>query len=198
MRRLVAWVAVLAAAAGACGGGTSRLADDLLAVTRVAEVDVAEVRFVGKDIAGTVAEVGNTGEPRVLVYEFAVADARIFDTYPEVAPPPETIRFGRDAISFRAVEQVAEEAEKLVVLLRPFVVPTRGGVLFEGLVVAVAADGSIVGSDWVGEDAARLEAVAGDDPAVSLAELVGALSRQVRGATLSPRDRELLDAVGAA
>ncbi len=193
--RLVTLVAVLAV--GACGGGGPRLADDLLFVTRVVEVDPAAVRFVAKDVAGNVAEVGNTGEPRVLVYEVSAADARILDTYPQTPPPSSTIRFGRDSLSFRSLEQLTEGASRMVVLLRPFVEPTRGGVEFEGLVVAVAADGRIVGSDWRGEDAARLEAVAGDDPASSLAELVQALSRRYRGETLSTRDRELLEAVGA-
>ncbi len=197
MRRRRLTVVTVALAVAACGGGGPRLGDDLLFVTRVVEVDPAAVRFVAKDVAGNVAEVGNTGEPRVLVYEVSAADARILDPYPGTPPPPSTIRFGRDSISFRSLEQLTEGASRVVILLRPFVEPTRGGVEFEGLVVAVAADGRIVGSDWTGEDAARLEAVAGDDPASSLAELVQALSRRYRGEALSPRDRELLDAAGA-
>lgn len=195
MRRAVAAV-VLAAVVGACGGGGSRLADDLLLVTRVLEVSPVAVRFVGRDVAGNVSDVGNTAEPRVLIYEVDAADARILDPFPGAAPPPATIRFGRDSLSVMSLDLMAEDADRLLLLLRPLLDPTRGGVGFEALAVALDSSGRVVASDWSGDDAARLEAVLGDDPAASLAALVGAVARWVKGDPLSERDRELLETAG--
>ena len=196
IRRLAA-VAGLALVVGSCGGGSSRLADDLLLVTRVVEVSPEAVTFVGRDVAGNVAEVGNDPEPRVFVYEVNAADARILATFPEAGPPPDTIRFGRDSLSFAPLDVLTAGADRVVLLLRPLIDPTRGGVGFEALAVAVGADGQVLASDWQGEDEARLEAVVDGDAAGRLAGLVGALSRRVRGEPLSTEDRALLDAVGA-
>ncbi len=194
IRRLAAAGLVLAAS---CSGGGSRFADDLLLVTRVVEVSREEISFVGRDVAGNVSEVGNNPEPRVLVYEVAAAGARILDTFPGAGPPPATIRFGRDSLTFAPLETLTAGADRVVLLLRPLIDPTRGGVGFEALAVALGPDGRVVGSDWQGLDAAHLEAVVGDDAAASLEMLVEALSRRARGETLSEDDRALLDAAGA-
>lgn len=187
------WLATLVLVA--CGG-TTEWTDDLLGVGRVVEITPDAVRLLGDDVSGLVPDVG-VAEPRLWVYEFELGQGKVRNTLEGIPQLPGRVLFVRSKLDTLRLEDMAQPGERLLILLRPLLERTRGGVDLEGLALAVSATGQVGSSDWADRGEAWTKVVGlGPSPLEAVGDLVEAVSDRTRGLSLTARQQQLLDAAG--
>lgn len=163
MKRLL----VAALALAACGGGDLAAEGGIAAATFLVEGAATDFEVVGVDRAA-----GRGDENRLDVVRPTVTARRI-DLYPS-APVPEPFEFVRDPLAAGGIDRMLVSAERVVAVVHPLIDRTPNGRVLTGSLVAIGADGTVVGTDWDdGSDAAVRELVAwgrenGWDPLTTL------------------------------
>lgn len=192
MRR-IALFAFTAVVVAACGTGDD-LAGELLGVTAVAELAPSELVEVGRDIPGEVQ--APDAEARLEVLEIPEG-ARLVPTFDDASAPSLPLLAVRDPLGRGSLGARLEGADRVLVLVIPLLVPTRGEVDYSARLVAIA-DEAVVGADWSDDATERLAGILdGDpDPVAVVVRTVGALADEELGRPVSDGDRLLIDAVG--
>jgi hypothetical protein len=130
------------------GRSSPPLADDLVFVTRVIEVDRSAIELAGKD-AG--ADDGLFAQRNLDVLRVALSRADVFDVYPSSRPSEESLVVVRDPIRFGSVSRLLASAS-IVLVVEPLLSPTQDALVeFQARLVALDEEGSVVGADWEGD-----------------------------------------------
>jgi hypothetical protein len=130
------------------GRSSPPLADDLVFVTRVIEVDRSAIELAGKD-AG--ADDGLFAQRNLDVLRVALSRADVFDVYPSSRPSGESLVVVRDPIRFGSVSRLLASAS-IVLVVEPLLSPTQDALVeFQARLVALDEEGSVVGADWEGD-----------------------------------------------
>ncbi len=130
------------------GRSSPPLADDLVFVTRVIEVDRRAIELAGKD-AG--ADDGPFAQRNLDVLRVALSSADVFDVYPSSRTSGESLVVVRDPIRFGSVSRLLASAS-IVLVVEPLLSPTQDALVeFQARLVALDEEGSVVGADWEGD-----------------------------------------------
>lgn len=155
MKRFV----ILAVAVAACGGGSGAAEGAIAASTFLVSVDADGLEVAGRD---RLAGGGDEARLDVLAPD---ATAEIVSLYPST-PVPEPFEFVRDPLSSGGIETLLASADTVVAVIYPLIDRTPDGRVLTGSLIAVGADGTVVGTDW------------GDDSDAAVAALVAWGSEQ--------------------
>ncbi len=141
-------VAVVTGLGTVLGRSAPPLADDLVFVTRVMEVDPSGVQLEGRD-AG--ADDGPFAQRNLDVIRISLAAAHVFDIYPSGSSPDESLLVVRDPIRFGATSPMLDGG-RIVFVVEPLLSPTQDALVgFEARLISLDAQGAVVMADWEGD-----------------------------------------------
>jgi hypothetical protein len=187
----LAVLAVTAVVVAACGTGDD-LAGELLGVVAVVELPASELVQVGRDIPGEVQ--APDAEARLEVVEIPEG-ARLVPTFDDnpIALP---ILAVRDPLGMGSLAARLDGSDRVLVLVSPLLVPTRGEIDYSIRLVAMAG-GVVVSADWSDDATERLAGILDGeaDPVEVLVRTVGVLADDQLGRPVSEEDQQLVDAV---
>jgi hypothetical protein len=176
------------------GRSSGALGDELVFVTRVVEIDVANVAAVGNDafVAG-----GPLAERTLDVIALPLADARVHAVYADGPPPGLELLVVRDPIRFGGLAPLLT-GHTLVAAVEPLLDPTQDFLIdFQARLVVLDRRGEVIGSDWEGESSDQLGRLLawGRSRGFGPGETLAMAARAMVAPTGSDPEREILDII---